>query len=272
MKFAPFPIAVAAALAACSSPEDLEREMGQEVAAEAEAGDATASAEATSAVAVDLDRTSEDYEFGYSWPREAARHEALVARLRAEAETAEAELAATAAEERKLAEEGDFPFRQHAFDKDWKVVADLPDWLSLSATIYTYTGGAHPNAGFDSLLWDKRAGRAMSPLDLFRSRGNFERAVRTRFCDALNAERAQRRGADIPEVSDDPFEQCPRLNELTVLLGSSNSRTFDRIGLIAAPYIAGPYAEGAYEITLRVDTSVLDAAKPEHVRLFALGR
>ena len=137
--------------------------------------------------------------------------------------------------------------------------------------ISTYTGGAHPNYGFDSLVWDRQAGMARKPLDLFRSAGALGNAVGGAFCAKLNAERSERRGETVDATSDDTFDKCPGMDELTVLLGSSNGRTFDRIGLMAAPYVAGPYAEGSYEFTLPVTTAVLDAVKPEYRDAFALG-
>ena len=36
-----------------------------------------------------------------------------------------------------------YPFRPHSFSGEWKVVADVPGWLSLSGTVSTYAGGAH---------------------------------------------------------------------------------------------------------------------------------
>jgi len=56
-----------------------------------------------------------------------------------------------------------------------------------------------------------------------------------------------------------------------VLLGSSDRKAFNRIGLLAAPYVAGSYAEGTYEVTLPVTPAVLQAVKPEYKAAFALG-
>ncbi len=270
MKSTPFPILCAAALAACSSADDVERELGQ--GAVAAASGASSSAEAGSGGAVEIERETDDYIFGYSWPQEAGQQPKLAERLRAEADTAEADLAKAAAEARRESQEDAFPFRQQSLGKEWRVVAELPRWLSLSAEIATYTGGAHGNVGYDALVWDKQGETAREPLDFFRSVGNLENAIQRRFCEVLNGERARRRGELVAQDSEDMFEQCPKLEELTVLLGSSNGREFNRIGLIAAPYVAGPYAEGSYEVTLAVDTSVLDAVKPEYTRFFALGR
>jgi hypothetical protein len=74
------------------------------------------------------------------------------------------------------------------------------------------------------------------------------------------------------DFTDDGFFPCPPITDLTVLLGSSNKQTFNRIGLIAAPYVAGSYAEGPYEVTLPVTPAVLAAVKPEYKAAFALGK
>ena len=37
--------------------------------------------------------------------------------------------------------------RNRAFEKEWKVVADLENWLSLSASFYDFSGGAHATTG-----------------------------------------------------------------------------------------------------------------------------
>ena len=68
------------------------------------------------------------------------------------------------------------------------------------------------------------------------------------------------------------FDQCIDPTASTVILGSSNKQQFDRIGILIAPYEAGPYAEGDYEITLPVTKAVLAAVKPQYRSVFALGR
>ena len=66
------------------------------------------------------------------------------------------------------------------------------------------------------------------------------------------------------------FGECPPIKDLTVLLGSSNGRKFNRIGLVADPYVAGPYAEGNYDITVPVTAEVLEAVRPAYKDAFAL--
>lgn len=263
-----FLIAALLSSAACSDATEMEETLGT----------SDQSAAAASAVAAPADgegraiaESTDDFEFEYSWPGEAAAIPALDAQLQARADAARAELVGTAREDRAAAAEADYPFRPHSFAGEWQVVADLPRWLSLSGTISTYAGGAHPNSGFDSLLWDRQAQTARAPLDLFRSPLDFENAIARRFCAQLDAERAERRGEPVDPDADGYFNDCPGVEEVTVLLGSSNGRTFDRIGILVMPYVAGPYAEGSYEFDLPVDTALLDAVRPAYRRDFALG-
>ena len=71
-----------------------------------------------------------------------------------------------------------------------------------------------------------------------------------------------RRGGQLDE-DDDTFNRCPDLDELELVL-LSNGRKFDRIMLYAAPYVAGPYVEGDYEVELSVDDPIRAAVKERY--------
>ena len=265
-----FLIAALLSSAACSEASEMEETLGTSAEAGSTAGTPvpppTAAGEGRAIV-----ESNDDFEFEYSWPGEANSIPALASVLQSRADTARTELVEAAREDRAAAAEAGYPFRPHSFSGEWKVVADVPGWLSLSGTVSTYAGGAHPNTGFDSLLWDKSAGVARAPLDLFRSPQNFQNAIARRFCTMLDAERAERRGEPVDPDADDYFSACPGVEELTVLLGSSDGETLDRIGILVMPYVAGPYAEGSYEFDLPVDTALLDAVKPGYDKAFSLG-
>ncbi len=119
-------------------------------------------------------------------------------------------------------------------------------------------------------MWDKENEKAMDAIELFTSPAALEKALGDRFCDGLNRERAKRRGTPVKKGSDDEFDKCPGIGDLTVLVGSSNGRTFNRLTLYAGPYVAGPYAEGAYEVNLNVDRAVLAAVRPEFRSAFSV--
>ncbi len=167
------------------------------------------------------------------------------------------------------AERYDYPFRPYDFSKGWDVVADTPGYLSLAAATYTYTGGAHGNSVFDSMIWDRKAEEAMPQTALFASSETLERAVREAYCTGLRAEQAERLGANMTNGAD-LFEGCPALEELVIVLGSTDGTSFNSINLMAAPYVAGSYAEGSYEVTIPVTQAVIDAAKPGYRAAFAI--
>ncbi len=217
--------------------------------------------------ASDLSIENDDYKFRYAWPQEADDIPALKDSLGAERDTQKARLEAEAATGRKEAEGNDFPYHPLVFLKQWDVVTDLPRFLSLSAEIYTYSGGAHGMSVFDALIWDREGangGKALKPLAMFRSAAALNDAVRARFCAQLDKARARKRGGPVTR-SEDSFNDCiePVANS-TVILGSSTGDKFDRIGFLIPPYNAGPYSEGAYEVTVPANDTVMDAVKSQY--------
>lgn len=212
------------------------------------------------------------YSFSYSYPAAAAAIPALKAQLDAERAKAQREIAEYAAEGAQEAKSDGREFNAYDRSVDWTVVATVPGWLSLSGNFYEFTGGAHGNSGSMRMLWDKAAGRARDPVDLFTSRKAFDAALGRAYCVALNKERAVRRDAPVDPKSENMFDECLAPSEVTVLLGSSDGKHFNRVGLIADAYVAGPYAEGSYEVTLPVSPALLKVVKPQYRALFALGR
>ncbi|GAB4485111.1 MAG: hypothetical protein OHK0018_16670 [Erythrobacter tepidarius] len=255
-------------LAGCSAPED--KAQATATASTGAGSEASAAASAKPAAVAFADNAEQDggtREFAYKWPAAVSAIPALAERLAADRDKALAEQKADWAG--ALAEfpgEDCISCKNLSFAKEWKVVTDLPRYLSLSADIYLYTGGAHGNSAFETLVWDREAGTAIKPEAMFTSEAGLQDALGDGWCKALKAERIKRIGADL---SEDGFFPCPAIADLTVLLGSSNRKAFNRIGLIAAPYVAGSYAEGPYEVTLPVTPKVIAAVKPEYKAAFA---
>jgi hypothetical protein len=149
----------------------------------------------------------------------------------------------------------------------WEVAANIPRFLSLSGGTYFYTGGAHGNSTFDSIVWDREAEQARKVTDLFRSERALWRVASRAYCPALDREREKRRGR--PVQSEDFGSDCPPLSELVLVLGTSNGNVFDRLDVLAAPYVAGAYAEGPYEVSIPVTQRILEAVKPDYRAYFA---
>lgn len=265
---APLPFALLL-LASCSEPAPAPQPTASATASTAAPA---VVAPAARGVAREVSEENDLYQFGYSYPAQAAAIPALAARFEADIVSQRAKLAAEAREGRKAAQEGDFPFRPYALEHAWQVVADVPGWLSLSASHYTFTGGAHGMTVFDSLVWDRGAGKALRPADLFASPQALSAAIRNPFCDALDREREAKRGEPVLRDDGNWMNACVDPVSQVVLLGSSDRRKFDRIGVLLAPYEAGPYAEGEYEVTLPVTPAVLAAVKPEYRPAFSVRR
>ena len=267
-------IALAGVVSACdglggADPRDADASPTEavDIAATATAEEATSKAHGNGARAVSEE--TDDFLFKYSYPAVAGRIPELAELLDARLDRQRAALSAESQEARNDARQEGFPYNKHSYTAEWKRVADLPGWLSLSVDIATYSGGAHGNYTVESLMWDKETKRAMKTIDLFSSASALEQAYGDRFCKGLDRERAKRRGTPAPEGSDEMFDKCPDIGELEVLVGSSNSRTFNRLTLYAGPYVAGPYVEGAYEVNLSIDKAILGAVKPEYQTAFS---
>jgi hypothetical protein len=229
----------------------------------------TTSATASSNGARSVAEETDDFLFEYSYPAEAGRIVELASLLDIQLEQRREELASESATKRREARQNGFPYNKYSYTAEWKVVTQLPGWVSLSADIATYTGGAHGNYTVESLVWDKENERSMDAIALFTSAVALEEAFGDRFCEALNRQRTERREEPVPEDSDNQFDQCPGIDELEILVGSSNGRTFNRLTVYAGPYVGGPYAEGAYEVDLNVDRAILAAVKPEYREAFS---
>jgi hypothetical protein len=253
------------ALAACSSADEVAEDLQVE---DKPAAEATAKASARSAEAVKVREETKLFLYEYAYPAQAAAIPALAAVLDARGAKARdemiGEVEALAAEE----DDPEFPVPQHMFEEDWQVVADLPGWLSLSGFFSTYTGGAHGMYGMEGYVWDKQRGRGMASEELFHSPDYLGSTMGNRVCEALNKEREERRGEPVGE-SDDLFNGCPDLSESTILVGSSNGKTFDRITVWFGPYVAGPWVEGAYELDFPMTREMLEAVKPAYRAAFS---
>jgi Deacetylase PdaC len=210
------------------------------------------------------------FEFEYSYPAKAAAIPALKALLDKRLDASRSELVSKAKSDQAEAAKDGYPYRKHSAGATWQVVADLPRWLSLSAELYEYSGGAHGMTFFDALLWDREHNMARAASDLFISKAALSLAIREPFCAALDKEREKRRGAPVNRKSGDGFDECIDPAEHAVILGSSNGRTFDRIGVLVEPYAAGSYAEGTFDITLPVTERILGSVKPAYRSAFSV--
>ncbi len=202
-------------------------------------------------------------DFHFSWSAEAAQVPDLVARLDAERAKQLAELQAVAEEERVLRNRDKYGYSFTGFERstEYSTAGQSPRLLSLSVKVSAYTGGAHGNHGTGAFLWDYVERREIGATDLFERPAAFPALVTANYCNALYAERTKRNGEQTGTV----YEMCPSLSELAIIPSDSDGdHLFDRIHLIAAPYVAGSYAEGEYDIPLQVTPAIVAALKPDY--------
>jgi hypothetical protein len=63
--------------------------------------------------------------------------------------------------------DGNPSFHPYSIDTIWRLTFENESVMSLSAETIADTGGAHPNQGFATIVWDKKAGRAVPIEALF---------------------------------------------------------------------------------------------------------
>lgn len=261
---APF---AAFAVVACSSPAAVAERTGQSPRAKASAT-ATAAASASTVKGKEVKEDTDLYTYELTYPASVARIPALKKQIEegaAKNRSAMIEQARSAQAESKA---NDFPYNPHSLSELWQVVADVPGYLSLSNFFSTYSGGAHGMYGMDGLVWDKKKGRGFRPAEMFTSPSQLGAIMGDTLCDALNRERRERGTEHGPD--DDPiFPACPGLDEATILVGSSNGKTFNRITVWYGPYVAGSYAEGEYALDFPMTAKMLEAVKPAYRAAFS---
>lgn len=206
-------------------------------------------------------RQSDALNFIYRWPAEAVAIPALDLRLYTEAKHDLAEAQEGAPDDKKqYREEGRGSVRD-IYSKKWTTAGQSLRLLSLRSDYEEYTGGAHPNYNVGSLLWDRHLGREIDFGNLFDTPDGYAPVLRSPYCHKLYNARTKRNGERTGTV----FEMCPKFKELPILpIDRDKNGRFDEINIIAAPYVAGSFAEGEYDIALPVTRQLIAAMKPEY--------
>lgn len=207
-------------------------------------------------------RNTSILEFTYVWPAAAVAISALDLRLYIQAKADLAKAQKYALDDQKLAAREKRDFNPHYYSMMWSTAGESPRLLSLEGVFEGFTGGAHPEHGNEALLWDRRLNRTIDVGALFVKSSAFAALTRGSYCKALDADRRQRREGE--KLGGD-FDQCPKFSELKIAPFDNNGNgRFDRIHFVAMPYIAGSYAEGAYETPLPVTAQLIAALRPEY--------
>lgn len=258
-------LAGALLLAGCSEDEPTKAEKIAAASVPGAPPQGAADEAARDAAASKVSENNDLIEFAYAYPADAARIPELAKLLDDDRAAKREALIAAARRDKEAAEKEGFPYRKHSHRQIWQRVTSTPRFLSLSAEIDTYSGGAHGMQGFDTLMWDRNRRERMKPLDLFESSAAFDSAVRDAFCAAIKRAKAAK---GIEEAPDSVFAECPPASAQTVWLGSSDGRYLDRLTIAIAPYEIGAYAEGSYKINVPMTGALVEVVKDEFARDF----
>jgi hypothetical protein len=201
-------------------------------------------------------------DFEYGWSSEANAIPALVARFTADLKKQRASLTTQAQKDAADRKKRGFPFNAYQQVTSITTEGETPRLLSLRNDTYAFTGGAHGNSGTKAILWDRKLSKQIDFSTLFRNGSGYLTALRGPYCKALNAERKKRRQG---EQLGGEFDQCPAFSVLTFMPADPKHKgRFNQVLIVADPYVAGPYVEGSYEISLPVNAALTAKLKPEY--------
>jgi hypothetical protein len=153
----------------------------------------------------------------------------------------------------------------------WTYTARAGDFASLFGVMDEYTGGAHPVQHFDTIIANPETGRKVTMADMLVLDRSPSPAMMIAICEALKAAKMKRiRSATI---MDEPIvcagaSANARTEDAKIALAPSDKP--DKFGGIYAyyePYAVGPYAEGAYRLTVQQEIFAADL-KSEYRKLF----
>ena len=204
------------------------------------------------------------YDFEYSYPAVLAQFPSLEAHVKAEMQEYEQELAFLIEDSR--AGGGSFGDQKLHLTGGWKVVAELPNWLSLSNQIVMHPDGPRQIYFTEAVLYHKQTGEVHKPAELFQSDDAFNAAVTPRYCAMLATALAKQ-----SERADEVWE-CPRAGDQAVMLGSSNGETFNRLAVGRPEVRRNRGEEESAVLVLNIDAAILKAVKPEYAKDFAIAR
>ena len=226
---------------------------------------------ANAPLTVTIAKKTAAYSYEFEWPADAAAIPELDALLRSKAEEARTRFVAnaeTSYRKARTGKDGWFPEVGYQLNWGYHSTGESEALLSLAGDWYSYEGGAHGISGAHAMLWDRRRKSLIETAMLFDRHAEFA-LMRPAMCAALDKERRSRRGSESLNSDfdslDDAFNGCPKFGELTIWVSDSDHNgRFDTFIFAADPYVAGPYAEGAYEMKVEVTDRMIAALRPEY--------
>jgi hypothetical protein len=137
----------------------------------------------------------------------------------------------------------------------WTLTAVTPGLISLKGAWFDDTGGAHPDHGSQTRLWDRYHSQWLLQADLFRPDADLA-PLDAALCRAVTAVKAARMGPTDPRSW-----TCPRwADSQAVLIPSVRPYRAGGIMFLFDPYVIGAYAEGDYAVPVALSVFQADLA------------
>ncbi len=123
-------------------------------------------------------------------------------------------------------------------------------YVSIVRSDYMDTGGAHPNSGVNTILWDSTAGKRISIRPFFAETADGGATMKAMVKAVLASLTVEKKKRDAGETATDEWFKIvePKLLKIgavtlapSTVSGKSSGLTFHY-----PPYAVGPYAEGEY--------------------------
>lgn len=153
----------------------------------------------------------------------------------------------------------------------WRETARAGDIVSFAGDSYIYTGGAHGNVEFETLIANAGTGDRISFNDMFLPRRSPSPAFVIALCEGLKAEKQARISeATIygePIVCIGEGANAGAETPIVALTASSEAEKFGGARIYYPPYAVGAYAEGPYVVTVPQGVFASDL-RPEYAALF----
>jgi hypothetical protein len=187
-----------------------------------------------------------------------SEHPRAFAEVRRRAEAAMAELADVARDAHAEWREGGEAWPWHGYDlwMHWRISWSGNGHVSALNSISSYSGGAHPNRGFESLLWNALEASETGLADLFEDAADGSPAM-TALHGAVIEDLLRQKREHLGEHFDEARERDLLLNGLAPAVDAFPSVTLapstepEKAGgllVYYGPYHVGSYVEGAYRV------------------------
>ncbi len=158
-------------------------------------------------------------------------------------------------------------FRTYMSNEDWRVTHETKTYLSALGTRWLFTGGAHGNSGFSSVIWEKpragRMGREVDVASFFRNGASADAEIwpllSTFLYDAWEREWEARTGESVTvsgqgwhvDAQKTLAQPAPSdMASVVTLVPSTEPGKAGGLAFHFAPYELGPYAMGTFSFTV----------------------